>query len=256
MNAPPPAQGRDHTGTIVTVDVIDFASTAAAFAWRRRATRALKVAPGVRFAKALTTVGSAASGGFAPGRPAVRRQVLLTVSSIRDDPDAGERGLLADIRESSKYHWRAVLVPVHTRGSFHGQNPFRPIQNVQAGTFAALTLGRATPASLTRFLRHGAGLADQTAAAPGLITALTAGVPLSGNMTFSLWESEANMLRFAYGDRPTGHLRTVDANRRTPILAEQVNARLRVIATTGAWDPRATLHPDRLSRLAVTPDQP
>ncbi len=210
----------------------------------------------MRFTKAMSTLGTAGSAGFSLGRPALRRQLLLTAcSTLEELHELERRGPLAELRQESRYSWRAVLLPVRTSGSFHGENPFRPIATTGAGAFAALTLGRATPVSLTRFVRHGAGLAAKTAAAPGLITALSAGAPVTGNMTFSLWQSERDMLNFAYGEQPGGHLQTVRADRRTGILVEQVNARFRAIRIDGTWNPQTTLHPEALSQLAATLDE-
>lgn len=40
--------------------------------------------------------------------------------------------------------------------------------------------------------------------ANGLVTAYSAGFPLTGTCTVSLWQSEEHVHRFAYGD-PEGH---------------------------------------------------
>jgi hypothetical protein len=99
-----------------------------------------------------------------------------------------------------------------------------------------------------RFLREGARLRRFVHGAPGLVTAYSAGVPLTGNCTLSLWESEDHMLSFAYRDG-AGHGRTV--RRDPPILVEQLNARLRLRRLGGSWG-RDTLHAERLARLAAT----
>ncbi len=77
------------------------------------------------------------------------------------------------------------------------------------------------------------------------MTAFSAGVPLTGNCTVSLWRSEPDMHAFAHSDRE-GHGATL--RRDPPILAEQLNARLCVLQIDGSWGP-ATLHRDRLEQL-------
>jgi hypothetical protein len=55
------------------------------------------------------------------------------------------------------------------------------------------------------------------------------------------------MLDFAYADKE-GHGETV--RRDPPILAEQLNARLRLSRLEGDWI-EATIHPERLTRLGA-----
>jgi hypothetical protein len=55
------------------------------------------------------------------------------------------------------------------------------------------------------------------------------------------------MLGFAFGDTE-GHGDTV--RRDPPILAEQLNARLRVRRLGGSWGD-GTMHPERLARLVA-----
>jgi hypothetical protein len=65
--------------------------------------------------------------------------------------------------------------------------------------------------------------------------------------TISIWETEQHMLGFAYRD-VKGHGETV--RREPPILAEQLNARLRIRRLGGASG-SGTLHPERMSQLAA-----
>jgi hypothetical protein len=84
--------------------------------------------------------------------------------------------------------------------------------------------------------------------AQGLISAVSAGWPTTGNCTISIWESEKEMLRFAYGDAD-GHADTV--RRGPPILVEQLNARLQVCRLGGNLEGGTMLHPERLAQLAA-----
>jgi hypothetical protein len=97
-------------------------------------------------------------------------------------------------------------------------------------------------------VREGARLGPHIENAPGLVTACSAGIPLTGNCTLSIWESEKDMLNFAYRDR-TGHGRTV--RRDSPILAEQLNARMRLRRLGGGWQQWAP-RPECLMRLTLT----
>ena len=193
------------------------------------------VLPGLVFAKRLLPIGSAASGGFGAGLPPLRRRVLL---AVWED--------LAAFRPLGT--WCAAGEAYATRGTFGGERRIAPAgPREPGGPISVIKLGRPTPRTLVRFLRRGEGLASHTRDAPGLITAVSAGIPLSGNLTFSLWESERAMTDFAYG-RAADHRAVV--RDRPPILAEQLNARLRPLRVEGALEPRRTLHPERLSRFA------
>lgn len=227
---------------MLAVDVYDAGSLAGAMMLRRQMAKTLASPPGLCFAKPLTTLGTAGSGGFGPGLPGLRRQVVISVwrdlSSVTELP-VGD----------AAHAWRVVSRVTRTRGSFRGDNPFAPAP-AEGPAFAALTLGRAVPRALARFTRRGMGLAQQTLHAPGLITALSAGLPQTGNITFSLWDTEEDMVRFAYSGAGHTHRETVRSHRQRPILREQLNARFVPISVRGSWDPKTTPGADRLTALA------
>lgn len=235
-------------GTLLAAHVTDFASTQTAWRWRRSARRHLPAAPGLVFAKAMPFIGSGASAGFGGGVPALGRQVLLTAWRQETDFERFlEQPLAQRLSAEASHSWWALFDVVSTRGSHYGSTPLSSRDAVAEGPFAALTLGWVRLRSLPRFLREGARLEPFTRQAPGLVSAVSAGWPPTGNCTISIWESEQHMLRFAYRD-VEGHRDTV--RRDPPILAEQLNARLRVRRLDGSWG-GGTMHPERLARLAV-----
>jgi hypothetical protein len=237
------------SGAFVAAHVTDFTSTRTARRWRRSARRELPASSGLVFAKAMPFIGSGASAGFGAGAPALRRQVLLT--AWRDEIDF-ERFLgqpsAQRLAAEARHSWWSLFEVASTRGSHYGSMPLAGRgASVADGPFAALTLGRVRSRSLPKFLREGTRLGSFTRQAPGLVTAVSAGWPPTGNCTISIWESEQHMLRFAYGD-VEGHGDTV--RRDPPILTEQLNARLRVRRLSGSWGPGA-MHPDRLAQLGA-----
>lgn len=237
-------------GTLLSAHVTDFASISSLHAWRRRARREMSGTPGLRFAKAMASIGTARSFGFGAGLPRVRRQVMLAAWTSAEAFDAFLSGPLgAQLARDSAYDWHVLSAVVSTRGSFHGRRPLAPsAEQPDGGALGVITLGRSSARTLARFLWHGEGLAGEVRGAGGVITAVSAGVPLTGNATFSLWESREDMLRFAYGERSGGHVETVRA--RPPILVEQLNARLAPLRIAGRWDLGSTQNPERLARLA------
>lgn len=236
-------------GTLLAAHVTDFASTQTAWRWRRSARRRLPGAPGLVFAKAMPFIGSGASAGFGGGMPALRRQVLLTTWRQETDFERFlEQPLVQRLSTEASHSWWSLFDVVSTRGSHCGSVPLSSGDSAGDGPFAALTLGRVRLRSLPRFLREGTRLGPFTRQAAGLVSAVSAGWPPTGNCTVSIWESEQHMLRFAYRDAG-GHRNTV--RRDPPILAEQLNARLRVRRLDGSWGAGA-MHPERLARLAAT----
>jgi hypothetical protein len=237
-------------GTFLAAHLTDFASARKAWQWRRSARRDLSATPGLVFAKALPFIGSGASAGFGGGIPPLQRQVLLTAwrqesdfERFLDQPPA--QRLAAEARHS----WWSLFEVASTRGSHYGSKPLAGRgDSVADGPFAALTLGRVGSRSLPRFLREGARLGSFVRHAPGLVSAVSAGWPPTGNCTISIWESEQHMLDFAYGDAE-GHGDTV--RREPPILIEQLNARMRVRRLSGRWGPGA-MHPERLAQLGAS----
>jgi len=215
--------------------------------WRHAARHEMPAVPGVVFAKAMPLIGSRSSAGFGAGTPAFRRQVFLTAWKEEDhfhrflDHQIARR-LSAQARSS----WWTLFEVTATRGSHYGTTPLAATGS-RDGTFAALTLGRTRVKDLPRFLREGSRLGALLSGAPGLLAAYSAGVPLTGNCTVSLWDSEQDMVRFAYRD-PDGHLKAVSPD--PPILIEQLNARMVLRRLGGDWS-SDSVFADRLTQLGT-----
>ena len=236
-------------GTLLAVHITDFASPSTARGWRRSARRRLAAEQGLVFAKAMPFIGSGASAGFGGGLPALRRQVLLT--AWREATDFERflgQPLVHSLATEARESWWSLFDVVSTLGTHYGSAPLSTCETATDGPFASLTLGRVRFSSLPRFLREGVRLGSFTHDAQGLVSAVSAGWPPTGNCTVSIWESEQDMLRFAYGDAE-GHGDTV--RRDPPILTEQLNARLRVRRLGGDLGNGTMMYPDRLASLAA-----
>jgi len=185
-------------GKLVAAHITEFASLQSAWQWRRSARRRLPTTPGLVFAKAMPFIGSGGSAGLGGGVPALRRQVLLT--AWREGTDFERflgQPLVNRLSTEAKNSWWSLFAVVSTRGTHYRSAPLSSCEMTAGGPFAALTLGRVQFLSLPRFLREGVRLGSFTCQAPGLVSAVSAGWPPTGNCTISIWESEQDMLRFA-----------------------------------------------------------
>jgi hypothetical protein len=236
---------KESLASLMAVHVVDFPSAVGAARWAAGAGRRLRAQSGVAFARAMPTIGSAPTGGFGVGRPALRRVVLLTAWRDHVTMDA----FVADAPLPQTMWWFTAAVRA-TGGTHRAHAPLVAAADVvTAGdrdvlAFAALTLGRSRVSAVPAFLRDGARIGHELPAAPGLITAISAGLPTTGNCTVSLWRNERSMVDFVYG---AGGAHRATTARRPPILREQMRARLDVLAIGGDVT-RAPLHPDRLGR--------
>src|SRR5207248_3289258 len=156
--------------------VTDFASLPRLWAWRREAERALIAMPGLAFAKLLVSIGSRESHGFGFGVPNGRRQVMLTAWPRVTDFEAFlEHPLMRALASKAHYNWYTLSAVRSTRGSHRGRRPLSESPEAKSeGPTAVLTLGRASPRTLARFLWHGARLDRHIHRAEGVITAVSA----------------------------------------------------------------------------------
>lgn len=177
------------------------------------------------WAKTLRAVGSGDGLGRGPGDPRLR----ITICAWPDE-EAARRHFESDLSSKLGRDWAALLSVVSTRGSHRGEAPLVGVDDPLDGDFAALTLGVTSWRQLPRFIRHGTRLSGPLHSSHGLRFAASAGWPLTGNCTFSVWDSEAAMLDFAYRS-VGGHVDSARAER--PILREQLNARMRMIDNRG-----------------------
>lgn len=217
----------------------------------RQAARALAARGrgGPTWVRAVRPLGNAHGFGAAPP-PLSRIVVLCAWPDEHTLTRAGHDAALEVLRREPGSWWVQAAV-ASTRGSERGTRPLQATRGVDitAGPMATLTYGRTDWRRLSRFARAGTGLRRSILHADGLICAVSAGWPLSGNLTFSLWDDQTAMTDFAYGHEHASLHREV-ARARPGILAEQLNARLRISAIGGAPNPSTCSHPDRLQRLA------
>lgn len=232
---------------LLEVHVREFTSPLALARWRRAVRRAGQP-EGCTLLRVLQPI--AGGHGFGTGPPPPRRVVVIgawtSLQEARAWAGAAHGGTL---HAQDGWHCRGL---VHrAQGSHYGAQPLEADPSEDGvEPIGVLTLGRCPPRQLPRFLVHGARIGARTRDAAGLLCSVSAGWPITGNMTFTLWQSERHMLDFAYGPAPHNHRPVARA---TPaILREQLNARVGPIEIEGRWDTRIASSPAGLSVLHRT----
>jgi len=136
---------------------------------------------------------------------------------------------------------RIDVTPLHSRGTWSGQTPFKADKMRRDGMMLALTRARLRPTRAASFWRAIKPVAAEVDQAPGLLAHFGIGeAPLGWQGTVSIWRDAADLAGFAY--RQPEH-RAVIA--RTPTdrwYAEELFARFAVDEITGdrevlGWHP-------------------
>ncbi len=233
--------------------------------------RAVRRAPGVRFAKLLGT-GRGQTFTLRDAEP--RRWGLLAAWA-----DAGAAASFERSVTVHRWHrlaeetWRVELRPLSSRGRWSGREPFGPSRaglgtagrpgadgsdagrpgaggrpvgigggqpGRWTGVVAAVTRARLVPWRAARFWRAVPAVSADLRGAAGLRLAVGIGeAPVGLQGTFSVWESARALRSFAYAG--AAHAAAV---RRTPVegwYAEELFARFAVLSATGTVDGRDPL---------------
>ncbi|KQT94677.1 monooxygenase [Marmoricola sp. Leaf446] len=196
--------------------------------------RRLRSVPGLRFAKLL---GTGHGRTFTPGDADPHHWGLLSVWDDGTDLDAtprGHRELVADWTAASREQLVVRMRPLASRGRWSGREPFAPAPDaaVYDGPVAVLTRARLRPSRAVSFWRAVPPVVPDLHDAAGLRLALGIGeAPVALQGTFSLWDSPADVVRYAHGS--AAHRDVVRRTRPERWYAEELFARLAVTSVTG-----------------------
>ncbi|MEP6695536.1 MAG: hypothetical protein ABJA34_01520 [Pseudonocardiales bacterium] len=193
--------------------------------------RRVRRMPGLRFAKLVGT-GSGATFTVRDSEPT--RWALLCAWAGRDCAAAFEESATA-----ARWHriaaerWRGDLVPLTSRGRWSGREPFgRPEAIRWAGPVAALTRARLVPRRALAFWRAVPPVSADLRRAGGLRASLGIGeLPIGLQGTFSVWDSAADLRRFAYGS--PAHVEAIRRTAQVQWYAEELFATFAVVGSSG-----------------------
>jgi hypothetical protein len=196
---------------------------------------------GLRFVR-LVFVGGLRSEGFTFGLVDPRRQMAMCVW---DDEAALERFMHASPvarswLDATDEYCEVRLSPFRSHGSYRGEQPLASLPEAGAGEgpVAIWTFAAIPPRSLRFFWGEIRPAARRLLASPGLIAG-TAGPErlYTGAMTFTIWQSLHEAVRFAYRRPP--HRQIVKRVRDQAVLTDSMFIRFAPYAAEGRWPARS-----------------
>ena len=227
------------SGPIVSAHLFTFGSARDAARSLVRDRARIARTPGLRFAR-LIFVGSRRSESISPGWIDARRQLAMC---IWDDAAALDRfrarsPIARAWRDRSEQHCEVRMTPFRTHGTYMGEEPLAGLgaRAAPAGPVALMTFANMPARGLPYFY---AGLFRATEvlhASDGLIAAAGGPERLGrGGMTFTIWSSLPDALRFSYRRDP--HRGLVKSVRERDRFIDSMFLRLRPYAAAGGWFP-------------------
>nr|WP_240670084.1 hypothetical protein [Actinoplanes solisilvae] len=178
------------------------------------------------FAKFLGT-----ADGFRPRDADLTRYAAVTVSDSPVHLPKWDKIAVARARVD--------LTPLHSRGTWSGQEPFKPGKSggdaeggKRGGMVLALTRARLRPTRAAAFWRAIQPVVPEVETAPGLLAHFGVGeAPVGWQGTVSLWRDAADLARFAY--RQPEHRAVIARTPSDRWYAEELFARFSVDEITG-----------------------
>ncbi len=190
----------------------------------------LAATPGIGFHRLL---GSGAGLGFSLWPDFSRYGLLATWSSEQAADDFfASSPVIAGFRRRASEAWTVKLLALRSRGSWSGQTPFTPAPALPPG-LPTVVITRATLRlrAMWRFWGRVPAIERDLVAAPGMRLALGVGeLPWVRPVTFSVWDDEAALARFAHAGC---HHAAARAAHSRGWFREDLFARFAAIATQG-----------------------
>jgi heme-degrading monooxygenase HmoA len=221
-------------GTVGVVVLADLRANARArgFAHLAFGRMSLIGTPGLAFAKML---GSGADAGFQPA-PSWTHQGLFASFDTEADADAflASRAM---ILEGYRHHARELLTlklrAYASRGAWSGIAPLEVTTAAPHGVMASLTRASIRPSKARAFWRHAAPSEVSLHGVEGCVLSAGLGeMPLLRQATFTIWDSEAAMERYA---RSGAHMAAIRDAYARGFFSESLFARFVPYEIRGTW---------------------
>ena len=199
--------------------------------------------PGLRFARLLGTGSGSSTAAGADWSRTGLFAVWESASALAafEDEDGWFGSRLARVRRRGGEAYGVRLALLSGHGRWAAREVLADLDNGDpGGPVAVLTRARVRPQAWRRFRGVQRAVADEVAAATGLLAVVGIGeAPVGLQATFSLWTDAAALAGFAYR-RPV-HLEVVRRTRRERWYGEELFARFAPTGSWGTWDGRDPL---------------
>jgi len=205
-----------------------------AFSMMQLAYPMLRSIPGLTFYKML---GTGAGNGFSPfpdfsvyGLLTVWENEELAVSFMKDSV------LFNRFNQRSSEIWSLFMHPLSSHGSWDGINPFKPDDpELEGEKIAVITRATLDPKKMITFWKNVPQASEILKDQEGLIQSFGIGEwPLSRMATFSLWENEESLKKYAYQSEE--HLDVIRKTRSLNWYTEELFSRFRPYKSLGSWE--------------------
>lgn len=224
-------------GPVSVLLLLDVAPSSLAWGWSRYvvAGRSLGRISGLHFQRQLGT-GHENRFGL---RPSLSRQALFCVF---EDDAAADRfldasALMDDYRRHARELFTVKLRAYSSRGSWAGQPLPVSAETPTQGPIAALTRASIRPTAAWSFWQEAAATQRSLDAAEGCTLAAGIGeAPLLRQATFTIWQSEHDMDRYA---RSGAHQQAIQAAYRRSYFSESMFVRFVPYGARGTWKGRS-----------------
>lgn len=171
-------------------------------------------------------------GGTFSLRPDLQQWGLFAVWSSREDFESFYRRSLIKKWWSTfgSSSWTILCTPLSGHGKWDGKEPFVFDEDLKdyKGKIAVLTRATIRPSRLKNFWKNVDAVSRIMKSSPGYVMSVGVGeAPLYKQATFSLWESEEDMKKFAYSSKE--HRDVIRKTREENWYSEELFARFKPV---------------------------
>jgi heme-degrading monooxygenase HmoA len=203
------------------------------FGQMQKSKKDFKRVPGLEFFKLM---GSGAKNGFSKMLN-VNVYALLSVWESEQAAKAyfEESKHFSEFRTRATEFWTVYMNTNKAHGKWSGRNPFQPIHAYQSGPIAVITRARIKFRFLRKFWSYVPSVSKNMDGRDGSILSIGIGeYPWFMQATFSLWEDEESMRKFAYQSKV--HSEVIHQTRTLGWYSEELFANFIPYKTVGTWE--------------------
>jgi hypothetical protein len=230
-------ENADDLRPVTTITFFRYAGMKKLWALQQMQTakKPLSCIPGLLFFKLL---GSGHGNGFSLKPDFSTFALLCSWENLKVAQSFFEESpVFASFKDHTIEYWTLYMHTLVSHGKWSGVSPFKPVNNTKADAHevvAVITRASLHTKHLLNFWKHVPSVSQAIQNRPGLIFTKGIGeVPLIHQATFSLWNSQKDMMAFAY-QNPL-HTEVIKKTRELGWYKEELFARFKPFYSQGTW---------------------